>query len=203
MSILASEVKTYFETLIDDSWDDVATYQLMQNEQEKLELERDWMVLRTLDISITITSVTTWQTQNSLPTDFLAPRKVFVGTVDGEPLTAIDYDQILMYKDLPGYYAIDYVNRKIYFTGTFGQSYTVYLFYQKTIGTINDGTETLPWTGKSGLLIAYRMAAHHKGGVDGDTLNFQMTPEQRQQYREMLNSLIQHDTTLQLKSMGN
>lgn len=201
--MIASEVKTFFEALIDDTWDEDATYLLMQSEEEKLEAERDWMVLRTLDTSISVGTGDTWQTEKTLPTDFLSPRKVYVGSQQNDPYIQIPMDQALQYKDSTGYYYIDYSTKKMHFCGTHSQTYTVYLFYKKTMGDITDGTETFPWDGKRATVLAYRMAEHHKGGVDGDEINFEMTPEQRLQYRQTLNSLIQLDTNQQLKAMGN
>ncbi len=205
MSVTALEVKTFFETLIDDSWDEDSTYSQMQNEQEKLEMERDWMILRTLDVSLSVDTGTTWETEKTLPTNFLSARKVYIGTADGITLTEIAFDMIIAYKDIPGYYAIDHVNKKIRFTGTFNQTYTVYLFYKKSVigSSAVDENTVFPWQGQTGLILAYRMAQFSKAGVDGDTVNFQMSPEQSRQYKEMKNALIQWDTSLQLKSLGN
>lgn len=204
--IKASEIKEYFESLIYDTWDDDATYRLMQNEEEKLELEREWVVLRKLNTSISVDTSTTWETEKDLPNDFLTARKVYVGSMNGQTLTEIAFDNIIQYKDIPGYFAIDYANKKIYFTGVFSQSYTVYLYYKKSI--VDEGESVVadtefPWPGKTALVLAYRMAQHHKAGVDGDEVNFQMTPEQAREYKELKNSLIQWDVNLQLKAMSN
>jgi len=198
-----SDVKTYFETLIDDTWDNVSAYLLMQNAQEKLETTRDWVVLRKVDRTLSVTPSDTYLTARSLPTDFQAVRKV---VIQGEPLTAIDFDQQEEYKDCPGYYFIDLANRKLHLTGVWNQTYTINLFYRSKMGDIdpdNPDTVPFPWTGKKALVVAYDMAEFHKGGVDGDDRNYQMSPEQLRQKRAMHNALIQEDTTAQLKAMGN
>ncbi len=197
-----SDVETFFNELIDDTWDTVATYNAMQVAQEKLEMDRDWVKLRALDTSITLSPSDTYQTGKTLPTGFLKARKVFVGAVDGEELEEISFENQLVYKDIPGYYFIDHALGLIYFTGTRDQSYTVYLFFKKTMGVIASST-TFPWPGSTPLLLAIKMAKLHKSGVDGDTINFQMTPGIREQEKELENSMIQWDTGLQLKTMNN
>lgn len=198
-----SEVKTYFETLIDDTWDNVSTYLLMQNAQEKLETTRDWVCLRKVDRTQTVTSNNTYLTEYDLPTDFQAIRKV---TINGEPVNAIDFDQQEEYKNCNNYYFIDSKNKKLHLTGTYNQNYTIVIFYRSKMGDIdpdNPDATPFPWTGKKALVVAYDMADFHKGGVDGDDRNYQMSPEQRRQQRAMHNALIQEDTTAQLKAMGN
>jgi len=199
IGVSGEEVKDYFEVLVSDSMDETATFLLMQNEQEKLEMERDWMVLRKKDTSLSVTPSDTYTTARNLPTDFISPRKV---VVNGLPLTEINADDQEEYKNISGYYFIDYSDMTLHLTGVYGETATIYLFYKKTLGTV-DAETIFPWFGKTGLVIAYRMAQHHKGGIDGDEVNFQMTPEQNRQYKEMLNSMIQWDTKLQLKAMGN
>lgn len=199
----SEELKTFFENIIDDTWDTDATYLLMQSEQEKLENERDWMVLRNLDTSITVTASDDWTTAKTLPTNFVSARKVYVGSEQNDPYIQISMDQALQYKNQTGYYYIDYAQMKIHFTGVHSQTYTVYLYYKKSMGNITAGTETFPWPGNRATVIGFRMAQHHKGGIDGDEVNFQMTPEQARQYKETHNALIQWDTNLQLKALGN
>lgn len=193
-----SEVKALFEEIIDDTWDETSVYLLMTNAQEILEDERDWYILEKKDTSITRSAGDTYETSNDLPSDFSAPKKVFVGT---EEFDEIAMDDQIDFRNSEGYYWIDYANSKIYFSGTASQSKTVTLFYRKAQGEITSST-TLVWPGKRGAYLAYRMAEIYSGGIDGDDINFAMSQKQEDMADMLYQGLVQWDAKIRLKAIG-
>lgn len=193
----ADDVKSYFESIIDDTWDSVSAFILMNQAEESLEDEREWMILRAKDTSITLTAATTWETANTLPTDFAHPRRVYVGD---QRYYEVPFEELRTWKDTPSKYAIDYVNNKIHFGGTVAASTVVTLHYKKRHATLAAGV-TLLWPGHRGAYLAFRMAEIHAGAVDGDDTNFRMSPQQKSEANRLMSALKQWDGKLQNQSM--
>lgn len=201
------EVLDLFVTIVDD--DEISEPQgliLMNNAQMQIEDMRDWVILRSKDKTITHLSTDTWQTSHSLPTNFKKPRlnKVFVQFSNGhvQPINEISFDELEAEKDTFGKFAIDYANKLIYFTGSYDDDVTLIMNYVKRATQITATTDTIIWPGTYGSVLAFQMAKVYTGAIDGDDVNFKMSPSQTAEYMGLLNGLKQWDGALQISEMG-
>lgn len=150
-------IKTLFENLVEDSMDETLTYQLMNVAKDKIESFIDWEFLKKKDSSQTVTSSNTWTTQKSLPSDFWLPKSLFVGETDTIPYELVPFDLAQHYKNVSRKYYLDLANSKFLLTGTFSQSYTLYLNYLYATPDMATGI-TPVWPTKFHPILAFKMA---------------------------------------------
>ena len=203
------ELGDIFEEIIDDTVSDELKYSLLENADQELRDERDWYILREKG-NITRPASNDYEDGVSLASNFDRIRNLDDAVRSTSKIyTPIDPDKAEEYKDTDGYYYIKYDldNEvwKIYFTGTITADETVYYFYQKrgTEVTADNATSAKTWLpAKRGTYIAWLAASRISGGVDGDEINFRMSPEQKQTARELKESLISWDSKLKTRALG-
>lgn len=204
------EVKNLFEEIIDDAVSEETAYTLMQNADDELRDERDWYFLREAT-TIARLSSDTYTTAHSLPANFDRVRTMDDAIrSDSRTYYPIDIDRREEYKDSDGFYYLKYDIAtglwQIFFTGTGFADATVHILYQKQGTAIEEAVEDtagiIVWPGKRGAILAWQMAARVSGGIDGDELNFRMSPEQKNVYAEMLRALRSWDTKIRLRAMN-
>lgn len=201
--LTGEQIKELFYDIVDDDeLSDDTVYKLMNSADTQLANERDWMWLRAKDTSIQHTTSQNYQTGHDLPEKFKKDRNVYVMSATGTPqeVFPVPYDQIETYRDEPRRYAVDYANNKIYFTGIYQNDMTVILNYVKYAETLEDDVEAV-WP--DGAILAFKMAKNYSGGMDGDEVNFRMSPEQENEFAEIRRTTILLDGQLQARSMGN
>lgn len=193
-----SEIKTFFENLIDDTLDSDFTYDLMANAKDQVEAERDWEMLKKKDSDTKTTTGYTYANAISLPTDFLLPRKIVIGTLEWKP---IPFERQIEFKDYGQRYFIDHANNELHLCGTIAESKTIHNFYIYKTDDIAAATSPV-WPAKFHKLIAFRMARLVGAGIDADDLSFRMSPEQERQARVLEDAMISWNSRIQLSSMG-
>lgn len=198
------EILDLFYTIVDDEeLSSTVAYILMNAMEDQLEDERDWVVLRKRNASITHASSDTYLTAHDLPTRFKRERKIQIQYSNGNvaTLNPVAYEDIDTFKNASGYYCVDYANGDIYLLGTYSESVTVIVHYIERAVALADDVDSV-W-GSYGAVLAYRMAKNYSGAIDGDDVNFRMSENQEKEYRELLAAMHQWDGRLQMQAMGN
>lgn len=203
------EIKTVFEEIIDDSVSDELFFSMLEGADEELRDERDWYILRE-KTSITRAQGAVYTDGNNLPTNFDRVRtKEDAVRSDSRVYQPIDHDESEEYKDSDGYYYLKYDADnevwQIFFTGTGQSAETVYILYQKrgTEITADNSDTAKTWLpGSRGTYLAWLMASRISGGVDGDEINFRMSPEQKDTAEEKKQTLESWDAKQRLRAMG-
>jgi len=192
--------------------DETLFYQLLNMEKNMVETERDWMILRSFDSTITFSSSDDYTGTKSLPARFLriynpysdaAKEQTGVYIVDSagnkNALNPIKFADRFAYKDTDGYFYLDIKNSKIGRTGTLAG--TLHLFFLQ--GT-EDMADSVTWTFPSFAhpLLAYRVAVTQKGGIDWDTVNANQTPFNEKDIQRIVSRLALWDARLQQSELG-
>ena len=192
------QVLDFFNNLVEETEDQDFLIDLFNDAKDLVEGWREWEFLKGVDITtLTRTPSQTYLTAQALPSDFIAPRSVFVGD---DEIFEISLEQRILYKDSSRFYYIDYANKNIYFTGTVGSTQTVTLVYDKTTTALTSGNLTnatlITWPTRYQKLIAYLMAEMYQGGVNPDDIGTRQAPVQGARALSIWNGMIRWDTRL-------
>lgn len=199
----SDEIIDLFYTIVDDDeLSSTVAYTLLNLAQDTLEDERDWVVLRKRDATLTHASSDTFDTEHPLPTRFKRERKVYAEYANGhlDELHPVDYEEKEVFKNSVGHYAINYGTGKIHLLGSYSESVTIVVYYIEASIDLAEGV-TCVWPEKKGAVLAYQMAQIYSGGIDGDDVNFRMSENQMKEFNAIRNSMYQWDGNLQLKAM--
>lgn len=183
---------------------------LLQMVKNTREMMRDWMILRTLDTTISFASSDDYTVTKSLPDRFLRIyRPSYRDQVDTGVylvnngaqfmLRPISLAQRFEYKDKSGFYYIDHKNGTIGRTGC--DAGTLYLNYLQ--GTA-DITDDLAWTFPSFAvpLLAFDIAILQKGGIDWDVVASFSVPYNQGTIATLESQLAHWDARLQQDELG-
>lgn len=182
---------------------------------------RDWANLKRKDTSITISPGDTIDTAKSTPAAFIRPIKgtdktkaVVLLDSNGNKASTLDeipYERQYDYKNIPGYFFVDYgdANRPIYVTGQVSSSMTAALFYiAKTrdivVADIGDSS-TWEWelfNSRYAALLAYDVAIQHKGNIDWDEINARMVQFTTRTVDQFEFAMIMEDERIKLSTLG-
>ena len=170
--------------------------------KDMIEAERSWSFLLKRDVSISITSATTFETANDLPTDFTYEKRI--GILDSlnnfEELTPVNLVFKEDYKDTNSY-CIDVANNKIYFLGTFAQNYTAVIYYFYKTDDLTASTEPV-WNERFHKIIPFLMAEIHSAGIDWDSIEFNKSIQQSKQGGLLYNSMKSMENKLNLRAIN-
>lgn len=184
---------------------------LLEMSKNTRESERDWMVLRTLDSTITFTAADTYATTKTLPSRFLRIYRptwqnqndtgVYLVDANGgrQVLQPISLAQRYEYKDTTGFYYLDHKNGAIGRTGT--NAGTLHLNFIQGTDVISD---TLEWVFPSyaSTLLAFDIAIMQKGGIDWDVVASFSVPYNQQTIKTLESNLALWDARLQQQEIG-
>lgn len=200
------------EASIDPTLADV----LVNNGKAILEEERPWMVLRKLDTSKAITTVSTWETAIDLSTitdlsafytsDDLPSFRLFDGGNRIERYYLKPWEQRLEWKDTSNTAVYDENGKNLYLNGAVPFSGTLYLPYQATTTDIDLSSESDVWTqfpARYTPILAYYAIGIYKGAVDYDSINRQMLPENRETLNALKMAMETWDSNKQLTVVQN
>lgn len=188
---------------------------LIDSAKTIIESERDWMVLRKIDTSKTVTTANTWETAISLATitDFSLfygeyPIRLFDGSNRIEYYRQIPWDRRLEYKNVSNTFAYDdnsknlYINGVVPFNGTIWNNYVMLTDY---IDVTNSSTTI--WSqflSRFIPILGFYAIGIHMGGVDYDTITARMAPNNLSFMNTLKNSMMTWDDKKQLSSIeGN
>ncbi len=178
---------------------DTLFLQLLNMAKGIIEGERDWRYLLTEDSANSAAAGDTYLTMKTIPSRFLFP-------VSRDPVVLRNGTSVVTYQTIgftkrhdnqltPGLVYFDYKNSQFALCGGVSQAYTIYLYY---IAESADLTLTTSWTFPTFAhpLLAYYVAALHKGGIDYDDVNRLMAPENRSIVDTIRRRLVQWDDKL-------
>ena len=184
---------------------------LVETARLVLEEERDWMVLRKTDASLTVQTSSTWQTAIDLSTitDFSKfygeqPIRLFDGNNQIQYYIQRPFDRRLEYKDASNTFIYDENSKTLYLNGKVPFSGSLYINYMADSGVIDLESATAVWSEfKAGFvrLIGYYAIGIFKGAVDYDSINKQMLPTNAAALQALKNALINWDNSKQETSL--
>lgn len=174
---------------------------------------RPWKVLVTLDKTKTVNGSNTYTTAIDLPSNFkrylgessLTQGKLilFDGSNNIQYLTEIPFELITEYKDIFGYFAVDYSNKKFYITGIVPGSFTIYQYYIKKTEPI---TLTAGWTNFDSdfhPILAFDTAARYRLGTDYDDVNARNADANIRMVNGIFNAMSSWDAEMAISAINN
>lgn len=201
--MIGSELKTFVESLIDDTIEETLFYSLLNIAKDRLEDEIEWEILKTWDKSVAWNPGDSYLTEKNLPSNFrsmYADGVIYLG--EDNPYFSVPYKDIYKYRNSANKYSIDYKNNKLHIIGAEAISCSIYIPYLETTADI---TETTEWSFPSRFhkILGLRVAAYYTSGVDADDLYARMSPAHRLAAQELENGLKKWNTRLALMAMDN
>lgn len=202
-----TEIKTFFENLIDDAWDETATLQLMNQADAVIRSEREWEILKKIDASKTASPGDTYLSMKDLPTDFDRAVSIVPLRVNRTPYLPVRFEEREGFRDTPLRWYIDYRARQFALTGGIGSAQTIYLPYiykPLDLALSADAThlDAPVWPSQFHVILAYKMAEIHSLSIDTDDIAAKQGPQQLRAYRELLNAMQTWDANLKLQGMN-
>lgn len=197
-----SELKTFAENIIDDTIDQDLFIDLLNNAKDYVESLRDWEILKKIDTSKSTAAGDTYTTAKALPTDFLSPRTVFIGTLKYE---GIPMELRERYKSSGARFYIDYANNNLYITGSSqtGQTITTTYIYKTTDWTAANLASLEPvYPDKFHKLLGFAVAEIHSGAIDVDDIQMRQNQFQNKHAQILLTSMEMWDNRLKLNAMN-
>lgn len=185
---------------------------LCQSAQAIIEEEREWMVLRKTDSSLTVTTANTWLTAKSLAgiTDFSRfygnyPVQLFESASNRiEYYQQASFDRRLEFKDVSSTFVFDENANTIYLNGLVPFAGTLYSTFISSSTLIDPTSAAAIWSvfpARFAPLIGFYAVGIFKGAVDYDTINAMMLPENRAVMTALKNALEKWDNSRQLAAI--
>lgn len=189
-----SEILETFHTIVDDEIDETQELIILNMAKNQIEGGRDWNFMRAFDNSSSATPSDDYLTAHTLPTRFLAPRKLYL---NGElsPYMLIPFEERDRYKDIYKRYYIDWINQQFFLCGKVGQTTAINFFYQRYTPDVTLVTSPV-WPSIFHALIPFKMAEIYMSGMDSDDINRSMAPANRLIQKELLNQMILWDAKM-------
>lgn len=195
-----AQLKTMTESILGgDTVDETFFYDVLNGVKNRIEDERSWMFLRTLDSSDTASAGNNATTSHALPSDWKYTYKLQVG--DDLPYFQVPFEQQYTYRNHGRFFTIDVGNSVYYLLGNVGKADTIYHYYLKTTDDIASGTEPT-WESRFHPILAYETAGYIMLGQDADDIFARMSPENKAQARMLKDSMYRWDDNLQYNSQN-
>lgn len=194
------EMILQFETLIDDTHDDVNTLQLLNNARMIVEHARPWEILKAVDDTQVANAGDTYLTMKTIPSDFRAVRKVIVGTT---PYTGCQFEERILFKDTANRYYIDVGNGQFALTGNRTSSAAIVFVYTKRSPQLVLGGDPWIFPGDYHNVLPHIMAAIHQGVIDPDEISRAQASGQSGIVNNILSSMFMWDDELKMGAMGD
>ena len=179
----------------------------------QLENKRSWKVLTTLDKSLTVSGSNTYLTPFALPDNFkrylgessLTQGKLilFDGSNNVQTLTEVPYELILEYKDIFGYFAVDYSNRQFYITGVVPGTFTIYQWYIKKTKTISASQVWENFDIDFHPILAFDAAARWRLGTDYDDMNARNADDNDKMANKIYEAMASWDAEMAISAINN
>lgn len=174
---------------------------------------RPWKVLQTVDKSLTVNGSNTYTTPFNCPANFrrylgettLTQGKLvlFDGVNNIQPLVEIPYEQILDFKDIFGYFAVDYANKQFYITGIVPGTFTIYQYYVKKTDPITLNTSWSNFDADFHPILAFDACARWRLGTDYDDMNQRNADDNEKLAGGLFNAMVSWDTEFAIASINN
>ena len=178
---------------------------LLHSAQRKYERKREWMMLKGINSSLTLTRADTYLTAKALPADFgrfNIERPVVLKDSAGNErvVRQIPMEARQAYFNIFGFFYVDYYNSNVYFTGTADQTYTIIFNYQIAPSDID---ASHPWFFPADFhyILPYDIAVNYKTGIDYDITNAQQANNNQQQINEIWQNMVAWDAGMQADAL--
>ena len=190
-----------YQQLVGDSMDSVTEYNLLNAAKDKLEQERDWAYLMSLDETQSVATGDTYLSMKTLPSDFSRPMDsgIYVGT-DIVPYDIIPFQDRIRWQSISHRYYIDLANSQygIFGTPTAG---TIHFFYLKTTPTLASGISP-SFPERFHPILAYKMAQMFYA-VDQGQKFIAWDDRWTAYYNEMFEAMSAWDARIQQNAQSN
>ena len=195
-----SELKTYFEFLVDDSIEQDRFEDIIQIASRRIWVSRPWEFLKTSDDTV---MATPGKTEYTLPTDFLLPLPIWVGDTHIAPIAR---EQRRLFRNSYNRYYIDLKNSKYVFTQAPSKTDTIYFDYIYNPTDIQvDATDiatTVPgFIAAFHPLLAYEAAKtffYQDTGAKSDS----WAGEHEMEYQRLYKELVEYDNALKVSAQN-
>lgn len=195
-------MKTQFENIVDDSFDETHLYQLFSQAKNYVERTEKPEICKKLDSSQSASVGDTYLSLKSLPSDFRTPIKI---SLDNIPYDFVKFEDQVLYRYQGNKVFLDMRQNKFATTGSVSRAGTWNLFYiyKTTDFTIaNKATEVCVWPTEFQPLIPYQAAKIYQANIDGDAISFRMSSEQELEYQRLLSAFRAWNQDLILATMN-
>jgi len=196
----SQEIKTFVESLVDDSLDETYFLNVLNGAKDAIEGERDWEFLKKVDSSKTWATTDDYTTAHALQTDFVEPVALYVGS-EYEPYIPVPFEMRQYFKDSPKRYYIDYQSKNLYLCGSTSEAKTLYLCYIYQTDDLTLTTSPV-WPARFHKLLAYYVAGIHMGAVDSDDIARILAPNQKVEYLLIRKNMVDHDARCKAHSLN-
>jgi len=191
------EILDQFSVLVEDEIDQTAALQLASNAVHEVEEEVQPLILKKVDVSKSTAAGQTYTTAIDLPTDiFLPPDEIRVGT---EVYKQIPIERQVEYRDLSGFFWIDWVAKKYYLTGTQNSAQVISFPYWYETNDITLTTSPV-WPDRFHRLVPLKMAKLYFYIDQGDK-GVNWSPEWASEYERQLLRFKDWDAKLKLQAL--
>jgi hypothetical protein len=196
-----SALKILTESILDGVViDDVIFYQMLNVVKNIKEEKRDWVMLRKLDDSQSVSAGNNYASDKTIPADERREYKVMLG-IDTE-LIPVGFEEQHIYRNSSHRYYNDIATGKWYVLGNVGRADTLYRFYIKTTDDITDTTSPV-WPSRFHPILAFSVASYYMNGVDFDDVHSQISPENKQMASDLYKAMETWDMGLQARAQDN
>ena len=193
--------------------DDTYILALLNLSKTQYENKRAWKVLVSRDITKTVNGSNTYTTPFALPDNFkrylgessLTQGRLilFDGSNNVQYLTEIPYELILDYKDIFGYFAVDYANQQFYITGIVPGTFTIYQYYIKKTAQIAVGTSWTNFDSDFHPILAFDTAARWRLGTDYDDVNARNADDNMRMANNLYEAMASWDAEMAISAINN
>lgn len=201
--------KNYFLRLFNICKDNV---EMGINPAKDSQGSRPWKVLSVNDHTQIVTGSNTYTNPFNVPADFmryLGESTLFEGSIvlfDGnnniQYLREIPIENILFYKNIFGYFAVDYANSKFYITGVVPGTFTIYQYYIKNTPPITLSTTWIGFPARYHPMLAYDACARWRLGTDYDDVASRNADDNVRMVGNIFSSMESWDTELAISAVN-
>lgn len=192
------DLKDFVENITEDTFSTEEFLWKLNKAKRKLERKRNWSFLKTLDSTQTSSSGDTYLSMKTLPSDFLAPLSLYIGT-DTLPYHEIPYTERQNWQNRARTYYVDYVNSQ--FAICSPGTGTIYLYYNKSTPDLTLTTSPVfPTTYHE--ILAYDVIVDYFLGEDNDDVNDKKALYWKGEYNDMLNDFKNWDALQQSSALN-
>lgn len=187
-----------FHNYVSDKLDSDFELQLVNDAKNAIETELQLEITKKLNSSGSTSAGQTYTTSRALPSDFLLPLTIYVGT---EPYTPVPFEHQQFYRDGAGRYWIDLANDVYYLSGAQGSAQTIYFYYQRETDDLTTSTSPI-WPTRFHSLIPLEMARIY-WQIDQGEKNRAWTLEYQAEYVRWKRLMQDWDHKLKLNALDN
>jgi hypothetical protein len=196
-----------------ESPDQTYLLQIVNISRINIEAMRAWKVLSTKDTSMTVGGSNKYTIAFTLPSNFKrflgestssqGLIRLFDGNTNIQYLYEVPFENILEYKDVFGYFAVDYANQQFYITGVVPGNFTIVLNYIKKTAPITLATTWTNFDSDYHPILAFDTAARWRLGTDYDDVNARNADDNGKMATAIFETMASWDTEMAISTINN